>query len=179
MNIYQKIQDLRLELQDLNIKKSGKNNFAGFKYYELSDILPHLNILFVKYKLTSVFTMTDEKAELIIINTENPEQKVSFQSPVRDANIKGTTPVQSLGGVHTYLKRYLYLNAFEISENDSLDVHVGSTKIEVKKATESQVELMLEKLEKERIQKVLTHFGVKSLKDLTMDQASRVLRSVR
>ena len=179
MNLWEKIQEVRVDLQDLNLRKSGKNNFAGFRYYELADILPHLNLLFKKYKLTSVFTMTEEEAQLIIINTEKPEEKQPFKSTVRDANIKGTTPVQSLGGVHTYLKRYLYLNAFEISENDSLDVHVGSTKIEVKKATESQIELILEKLEKERIQKVLTHFGVNSLKDLTMDQASRVLKRVR
>ncbi len=179
MNIYKKLQEARCRLQKMNIKKSGKNNFAGFKYYELADILPPLNQLMLELGMTSVFTMNEEHAVLHVVNTDKPEEDVIFESPVRDANIKGTTPVQSLGGVHTYLKRYLYLNAFEISENDSLDVHVGSTKIEVKKATESQIELMLKKLEKERIQKVLTHFGVKSLKDLTMDQASRVLKSVR
>lgn len=178
MNVWQKIQEVRVELQDLKIKKSGMNKFAGFKYYELADILPPLNKLFLKHKLTSVFTMTEEEAQLIIINTEKPEEKQPFKSTVRDANIKGTTPVQSLGGVHTYLKRYLYLNAFEISENDSLDVHVGTNKIETKKATQQQVEIMLEKLEKARVQKVLAHFQVNSLEDLTVDQASRVIKSV-
>jgi hypothetical protein len=52
-----------------------------------------------------------------------------FASPIADASVKGTTPVQSLGAVHTYLKRYLYMNALEMIENDLLDAAAGSTKI--------------------------------------------------
>ena len=34
---------------------------------------------------------------------------------------KGANKVQALGGVNTYLKRYLYMNALEIVENDMFD----------------------------------------------------------
>ena len=38
-----------------------------------------------------------------------------------EAQLKGCHPVQNLGAVETYIKRYLYQNCFEIVENDALD----------------------------------------------------------
>ena len=42
MNIHEKIQQVGIALSKLKLKKSGYNSFAGFKYYELEDFLPHL-----------------------------------------------------------------------------------------------------------------------------------------
>ena len=46
MTIYQKLQKARIALQNTKLKKSGHNRFAGFKYFELGDILPHINNIF-------------------------------------------------------------------------------------------------------------------------------------
>lgn len=123
--IYEKLQKCRCELQTMNLKKSGKNKFAGFSYYELSDILPAINSLFLKYKLCSNFSIEGEQANLIIYDWEDIDSTIIFTSPTADLELKGCTAVQSLGGVHTYLKRYLYLNALEIVEADMLDASVG------------------------------------------------------
>ena len=40
MNIYEKLQTARVELQKTALKKSGVNKFAGFKYFELGDFIP-------------------------------------------------------------------------------------------------------------------------------------------
>jgi hypothetical protein len=69
--------------------------------------------------------MTDELATLTIIDFEDNSQVV-FTSPLRELELKGCTAVQALGGVHTYLKRYLYLNALEIVEHDTLDAVSGA-----------------------------------------------------
>ena len=37
MNVYSKLQTARVRLQESNLKKSGENKFAGFKYFELGD----------------------------------------------------------------------------------------------------------------------------------------------
>ena len=34
-----------LSFKNANVKKSGQNKFAGYTYYELSDILPAINKL--------------------------------------------------------------------------------------------------------------------------------------
>ena len=132
-NIYQKLANIRVALQDSKLKKSGKNAFANFEYFTLDDFLPTLNTLMVKYEVFSNFSISDGIATLTFINSEKPDEKVVFYSPVAEAEIKGSTPIQCLGGVHTYLKRYLYLNAFEIVEGDVLDALVGTEKLVDKK----------------------------------------------
>lgn len=129
-NVYEKLQECRVQLQQMNLKKSGRNKFAGFNYYELADFLPAINELFKNVGLVSVFNIHEGEASLTIINSNKTEESVSFTSPIADANLKGCTPVQSLGGVHTYLKRYLYINALEIVENDMLDSKVGDMELE-------------------------------------------------
>ena len=47
------MQKARVELQGMNLKKSGENKFAGFKYYELGDFLPAINKLMLDHKLFS------------------------------------------------------------------------------------------------------------------------------
>ena len=125
MNIYEKLQLCRVKLQDMKLKKSGENKFSGFKYYELKDFLPKINELFKEHGLFSNFSIKDGQAILEIIDKDDVT-KIEFVSPVAEANVKGCTAIQSLGAVHTYMKRYLYLNALEIVEDDSLDGKVGS-----------------------------------------------------
>lgn len=141
MNLYQKLQKARIALQNTALKKSGMNKFAGFKYFELGDLLPHINNIFDDLGLFSAFNIKDELATLTIVDTDKPEHAVQFTSPIADASVKGTTPVQSLGAVHTYLKRYLYLNALEIIENDMLDANVGTGKLAVEDPEKRKVVL--------------------------------------
>lgn len=122
--IYEKLQKCRVELQNLKLKKSGKNNYAGFEYFELKDFLPTVNELFAKNKMFSNFSMTSEIAELEIIDCED-KTSVEFTSPIAELELKGCNKIQALGGTHTYLKRYLYINALEIVEADLFDAVTG------------------------------------------------------
>ena len=40
MSVYKKLQQARMLLQGAKLTKSGKNKFAGYEYFELSDFLP-------------------------------------------------------------------------------------------------------------------------------------------
>ena len=129
-NIFEKLQACRVALQDMKLKKSGENKFAKFKYYELKDFLPSVNVLFKQNKLFSNFSIIDDKATLRIYDAEAEGSYIDFVSNIASADVKGCTAIQSLGAEHTYLKRYLYLNALEIVEDDSLDSKVGSDDFE-------------------------------------------------
>lgn len=131
LNVYQRLQNARVELQKMNIKKSGENKYSGFKYFELKDFIPPLNEIFNKVGLSSNFSITDNIANLFIVNADKPEENILFTSPIAEATLKGCTPIQSVGATHTYMKRYLYLNALEITEDDILDKNAGA--IEEKK----------------------------------------------
>ena len=129
--IFEKLQKARIELQNKKLKKSGKNSYSGFTYYELADFLPQVNQIFYDLKLHSNFSIEDEQASLTVTDWEDNTTEV-FTSPIEDLELKGCTKVQALGGVHTYLKRYLYLNALEIVESDMFDAKAGA--IEEKKS---------------------------------------------
>lgn len=126
MNIYEKLQTMRVELQEMKIKKSGKNKFANYDYYELADILPPINSIMAKHKVCSYISFNSEQAILTLVNAEQPEEVITFTSPMAEASLKGTHPIQNLGAVETYQRRYLYMAAFEIVENDFLDATQGN-----------------------------------------------------
>ena len=127
MNIYEKLQKCRVDLQQMNIKKSGKNKFSGYSYFELGDFLPTINDIFFANKLCSVVTFTHETAILTIIDTDKPEDKIEFASPMASAELKGCHPVQNLGATETYARRYLYITALEIVESDVLDKNTDNS----------------------------------------------------
>jgi hypothetical protein len=124
-NIYSKLQTVRCELQKLNLKKTGLNKFAGFHYYQLEDILPSINELCLKYGLFTQFTTTIGVEKQAILTVSSSDEGVSFSIPFCQPEIKGANAVQQLGGAITYLRRYLFIAAFEITESDTFDAVIG------------------------------------------------------
>ena len=121
--VYSKLQKARVILQELPLKKSGFNSFANFKYFELSDFLPSINTIFDNLGLCSVFNISDGVATLRIFDAEFGGV-IIFRSPIADAASGKAPPIQALGSMHTYLRRYLMLNALEITEHDAVDATI-------------------------------------------------------
>ena len=120
MTIFEKLNEARLRFQNAGIQKSGKNAYAGYTYYELSDILPEVNKIANELKFCCVVNFEKEIARLDFCDLEKDE-RITFTSPMSSASLKGCHEVQNLGAVETYIKRYLYQNCFEIVESDVLD----------------------------------------------------------
>lgn len=119
MKVYKKLQKARVLLNASSIKKSGKNKFAGYDYFELGDFIPTVNEIFDSVGLCGVVNF-GEQATLTIYDTDGDGQ-VTFSSPLVFAeNAKGQA-IQSLGSTHTYFRRYLWLLALELTEHDSID----------------------------------------------------------
>ena len=121
MNIYEKLANARADFKAAGIKQSGENKFAGYTYFDLADILPYTTKLEKEYKMLSVVSYGIDVATLTIYNAENPEESITFSSPMSTAELKGCHAVQNLGAVETYVRRYLYLVAYEIVETEALD----------------------------------------------------------
>lgn len=140
MNIYEKIQKVKKGLLETNLKKSGENKYAGFKYYELADFLPTLINLCEENKLYTKVTFDNEVAKLIIKNAEKSDEIEEYTSPMRDLELKGCNKIQALGGVETYQRRYLYMSAFDIVENDMFDGINGKEDKSNKKSKKEEIE---------------------------------------
>jgi hypothetical protein len=80
--------------------------------------------------LTSSICFMADIAVLRIIDGEKPEDSIEFTSPMATAQLKGCHDIQNLGAVQTYLRRYLWTNAMEIVEHDTLDATTKKPKNE-------------------------------------------------
>ena len=120
MGVHKKLMEARIALQSAPLKKSGHNKFAGYQYFELGDFLPTINQIFFKVGLCGVVSFDKELATLCITDTDDGSQIV-LTSPMAEANLKGCHPIQNLGAVETYTRRYLWVSAMEIVEHDALD----------------------------------------------------------
>lgn len=125
MNIFEKIQNIRVELQEMPLKMTGDNKFAGYKYFELDDFIHPLNKLMQKYKLTAIASFSSLLAQLEVINLEDPKETYTIASPFGSAALKGCHEVQNIGAVETYQRRYLYQALFDITEHDALNATQG------------------------------------------------------
>lgn len=120
MSVYKKLMQARLALQGTKLTKSGLNKFAGYKYFELGDFLPAIQVIFNDIGLCGVVSYGREIATLTIIDADG-DGRIEVTSPMSSAALKGCHEVQNLGAVQTYIRRYLWVTAMEIVEHDALD----------------------------------------------------------
>ena len=120
MSVHKKLMAARIKLQNTEMKKSGLNKFAGYSYFELGDFVPKIQEIFNDLGLCGVVSFTHSHAELVITDVEDGTVIV-ISSPMAEANLKGAHPIQNLGAVESYQRRYLWMTALEIVEHDVID----------------------------------------------------------
>lgn len=135
MTVHRKLMEARIRLQKTELKKSGHNKFANYYYFELADFIPAVQQIFYDVKLCGIVSYKADIAELAIYDTEDGSVAV-ITSPMSEASLKGVHPIQNLGAVETYQRRYLWMTAMEIVEHDRLDGGAEEIKKEVKKPEE-------------------------------------------
>ena len=191
-NIYQKLMEVRTNFHKLELKKSGHNKFANFKYFELGDFLVPATKLLNEIGLCPIITFTDELAKMTLVNTDNPSETIEFTSPMRDLELKGANSMQSLGGCETYQSRYLYIQLLNIVENDSFDRVSGTEdnkEINTSKKYTGNIRLISEAqlkrlymlangIDSDTIKEIISKYGFSSSKDITMNEYNNICNEI-
>lgn len=143
-----KLQAARVALMSTSLKKTGKNDFAHFDFFQLKDFLPEAQKIFTKLGVTTQYTImprvianierveneviTKEPiirdiARLVVKDIESDDELVFEMeaAPVQIGNNTKQNIYQAAGGRSTYYKRYLYRDALEIEEDDESDAVLG------------------------------------------------------
>ena len=123
-NVYAKLALARAKFLEAPVEKSGINRYAEFKYFELEDIVPVATNIFNELGLLLLDSITYLEAKAILVNTDNPEETIVFETPAKDPNIEDGTKmsaIQGLGAYVTYQRRYLYMLVLDIVEADPVD----------------------------------------------------------
>lgn len=140
MSVHKKLMEARIKLQGMDLKKTGENKFAGYKYFELGDFLPTVQQIFHEIGLCSIVSFDNEYARLCITDIDDGTT-ITITSPMAEANLKGAHPIQNLGAVESYQRRYLWMTAMEIVEHDAIDASAGAEAPKQPKATPAPVKL--------------------------------------
>lgn len=193
MNLNETIIKIRVELQKSKIKKSGKNRFAGFEYFELADFLPKLNELMLEYKVNDRYTIDNDLAKLELIKGEERQEYtmpfVIFPTPLNKNGTPSMQDIQYLGALNTYYKRYLYLNAFGITDGevidsmDSANLQKGIT-IKASGNIEKKTLDLLSKMSELELdtnsdhEEILKYYKVESNQDMTLEQLEDCIKTL-
>lgn len=139
VNVYQKLNHARLKVHACPLKKSGKNPHLRMSYFELGDFMPAVLKVFNEIGLCGFVSYDKDVATLTIVDVETGA-KIQITSPMGSASLKNCHEVQNIGAVETYQRRYLWLTALELLENDELDQEI--TKEEKQTITLSDDDVM-------------------------------------
>lgn len=177
LNIYQKLVRARAKFIETKIEKTGNNTFAKYKYFQLDDFIPTIDKLNLEFGLITLFNLNNDMASLKVINVDNPTETIEFNVPSESVEIKGATKIQNLGGEITYLKRYLYQNAYEITEPDLVEgVAENNKSLQEAKAYKPKASTTREDLLKEandlhiNLENTMRFFKVNSVDELSDEQ---------
>ena len=134
----EKIIKIKNKLYSEKIEKTGKNTFQNFSFFELKDFLPRLIEFMHEEEINDQFTIENNEAILILNYKEEKNTYkipfVMFDTPLNKLGKESMQAIQYLGALNTYYKRYLYLNAFSIAENDVIDA-MEQTETKERKST--------------------------------------------
>lgn len=75
-------------------------------------IVEEENFQYVEYAYLEVIDVASEEKEL-------------FKKETRECQVQAAQPIQNLGSKSTYMKRYMYIDVFEINENDAIEENTG------------------------------------------------------
>lgn len=190
-NVFEKLLLAREQFLNAGLKKTGINRYAEYKYFTLDEIIPIKQKIFKDLGLSDIILFTDSEAVLQIFNTDNTDEVIVFSSQLAPDESMIKNPIQKVGAVQTYIRRYLYVLALDIIESDGIEETTGKpvdedgkpTKNTAKKsnrpATNEEREEVKEELtdqdgEFTKTQKTAITNGLKKLRAKYMDKDNKV-----
>lgn len=184
MSIYAKLNAARADFHKMELKKSGKNTFANYSYFELGDfVIPAMAVL-SDNGLCAYVSFTADLATMVIAETEG-DGVITITSPMGGAALKGCHEVQNIGAVETYQRRYLWQAALEIVEHDALDATTGGDNRNVTQIApvidEGQLAVLTTLVEQSGadLKALCTYYKVRSLNLLPAAQFAAVERQLK
>lgn len=128
MSVRERIMRISQEVGTVN--KQGRNDYGGYDYIRPDDLEAALKPLYLKYELFVHFFIrpkSEGRNEAVLrVSDWNDEKKQEVYTMwASDISLKGANAAQSMGGLMTYCKKYLLMNAFHISSSE-LDPDSGN-----------------------------------------------------
>ncbi len=176
-NIYIKLQNIKQYISTKELKKSetaDTGKFGSYNYFSFEEIQRLISSACLKEKCLCTINILADQCQLVLVNLENTEQQLQFIHDFTATLNNFTTPasiyskaLQNLGCKVTYLKRYMFIQVFDLCENDPTE------QIAVEEEKKHQKELKLQELE-DRKQKIIKEKIMAQLAKLEIEGSKAV-----
>jgi len=176
-SIHAKLMAARRQFHSSSITKTGYNSFSKYNYFELADFLvPAMKIL-GDNDLLPVCSFEPEIATMTIYDVTSDATMV-ITSPMSTATLKACQPVQSLGAVETFQRRYLWVALLEVVEHDVIEEDTGNPKNEAPvqvPATAEQQAIIADYIAADKMSPRRTVWIEKNMDRMTESQAETII----
>jgi hypothetical protein len=188
-SIHERMTNVKYELSQVKFNKSGHNKHLNFKYHELQDFLQTISKLNKEHGVNESISMTNELATMTLTATDDPNDNYTVTVPFIMADMQPKNDViQKLGATLTYIRRYLYVQAYAITEGDQVDPQdldkIDNEKQEIFKVAKKEVTDVIGKLDVPNETKNIISvslakaFGFKSWKEFVVEDKLEVLQKL-
>lgn len=182
MDIYEKLLNIQ---QGLKAPKNQFNKFGGYYYRSCEDILEALKPLLKENKC--VLTINDEivgvnnrayvKATVTLTDCEDIKSFITNTAYAREPeDKKGADDSQITGACSSYARKYSLNGLFcidDVKDADATNAHAKDNNV-VKKATATQLKKIDELINDKA--GMFKYYGITKLEDLTLEQASEIIK---
>ena len=154
------LQEVRYLMSIAELKKTGFNKFGNFYYFELENFVPLATKLFYERKMYPVFNIeyvNDIEYATLYIYRGN--EYISFKLPTAEA-VNSQNPIQNQGSKVTYMRRYLYMMALDLVENDGVDAADNSKIKTTGTISQEQFEDLKRMYSAEDVKKMYKELGI-------------------
>lgn len=126
LQLLNKVTKAKRMLKKRNMKKSGYNSHGKYHYFELEDIIPHIEEVFDELLLGSYYDFDDDCALLYIYDQETMYEH-SWYTPIKTPSMpenKVDTGVhmKAIQSTQTYARRALWIQALDILEPNVIEM---------------------------------------------------------
>ena len=188
MGIYEKLSKVQ---EELKAPKGQYNSFGKYKYRSCEDILEAVKPILIKNKLS--LQLYDEllyigdryyiRATARLLDLEDNSTMENTAYAREDEIKKGMDGSQITGTASSYARKYALNGLLCIDDTKDTDSEEYQSRTSAKTSAkkelmiqDSQKELIINKFEKEEIKKYLEEINKSKLSDLTLVEASNLLK---
>ena len=173
LTIFAKMLSARIEFHSVELVKTGLNEFTAGRYFKLEDFLPYAMECCANNGLIPIVSFSTEYATMTVYDVENGDSFV-ITSPMSTAQLKACHPVQNLGAVESYERRYLWLALMECLEGDAVEEQKPSAEL----ATPEQIAALYDYSETDLMTDGQKMWLEKASDKMTESQAAYVLEKL-
>ena len=186
MTVYEKLLKARMMVHSKPMQKSGYNGFAKYNYYTLDDIIPSILKACETFGIVTLIDFQNDLATLTVVDVDSPTDVIVFSTPTSLDAVKGSK-IQNIGAMETYIRRYLYVNAFDIIQTEEVDMQDNTkapqnnapvTPPTITKDEAGKLWNSYDAKGKEIIKKTMETFNIKLLTDLQVSNLGAFTKTV-